>query len=426
MSSFLYDLFDTSALAPHGFCLLWKPELVWLHVASDTLIGLAYYSIPIVLAYFVSKRRDVAFGWVFWAFAVFILACGTTHWFSIWTLWHPDYGAEGIVKAVTALASVLTAIGLLPLLPQALALPSPDMLRQANETLQIEIREREEALAALERERAEHQKTEAMLHQAQKMEAVGQLTAGIAHDFNNLLTVVFVSLERLGKRLPAEDRDSRRSVQNAIASAERAAALTQQLLAFGRRQPLRPTVLDLNEIIAATADLLRRTLPDHVAVHTRLAPNLALTRVDPNQFESALVNLAVNARDAMAEGGVLTIETRNETVGAADDPDLAPGEYVLVEVSDTGCGMTPEVLEHAVEPFFTTKMVGQGSGLGLSQVYGFIKQSNGHVVLESQQKRGTTLRLYLPRAAAPDPIGSTLREAEATREAYVLQGAVHI
>ena len=161
MLQFLETLLRSDSLSPHGICLLWRPELVWTHVVSDALIAGAYYSIPIVLAYFVMKRPDVVFGWVFWAFAVFILACGTTHLMGIWTLWGPDYGAEALVKAVTAVASVLTAIGLLPLLPKALALPSPEMLRRANEALAQQIRERDAAQEALRRETEERLKAEA-------------------------------------------------------------------------------------------------------------------------------------------------------------------------------------------------------------------------------------------------------------------------
>ena len=418
MGAFFHDLFDSSALAPHGFCLLWRPELVWTHMASDAAIGLAYFSIPLVLAYFVSKRRDIAFGWVFWAFAIFILACGTTHFFSIWTLWNPDYGTEAVIKAITGIASVLTAIGLFPLLPKALALPSPQMLRQANAALTEQIRERDAALAALEQERAERLKTEAMLRQSQKMEAVGQLTGGIAHDFNNLLTVVFAGLEKVERRLPADEAELHRAVQNALTGAERAATLTQQLLAFGRKQPLRPAVLNVNPLVENTVGLLRRTLPDWIGVETRLAGDLWLTRVDANQLESALLNLAVNARDAMPEGGMLTIETYN--AGGPESGAAGPECHVVIAVSDTGAGMDNRVMEHAFEPFFTTKPVGQGSGLGLSQVYGFIKQSNGQVTLDSVPGRGTTVRLYLPREDASHYADAPKRETEAAPN--VLQG----
>ena len=242
MAGYLQTLFDVSGLSPHGLCLLWRPELVWLHIISDSVIALAYYSIPIVLAVFVTKRADVVFGWVFWAFAIFILACGTTHIFGIWTLFVPDYGTEGVVKAVTALASLATAIGLLPLLPKALAIPSPSQLRQANEALQAEVRVRAATVAELQREKEERAKAEEMLRHSQRMEAIGQLTAGIAHDFNNLLTVIIGSLEK-AKHKTEQNNELSRIVNRGLEAAERAALLTSRLLAFGRQQPLAPEIL---------------------------------------------------------------------------------------------------------------------------------------------------------------------------------------
>lgn len=400
--SFLQSFFDSANLAPHGLCLLWRPELIWLHVVSDVIIALSYYSIPVVIAVFVSKRPDVGFGWVFWSFAVFILACGTTHVFGIWTLWVPDYAAEGGVKALTAMASVITAIGLWPLLPQALAVPSPHQLRQANDALQVQIAERDAALMALQREKEERLKAEDMLRQAQKMEAIGQLTAGIAHDFNNLMTVVIGNVERARRRIPSlDDEQLFKALDGARTGAERAAALTHRLLAFGRRQPLAAATINANDVIAHSADTLDRTLGDNIRVVANLAADLWPTTLDAEAFENAILNLAVNARDAMAGGGRLVLASRNVT---APDSTLAmvglpAGDYVEIAVADTGPGMTPEVAGRAFEPFFTTKSVGQGSGLGLSQVYGFAVQSGGAAVIDSVPGEGTTVRLFLPRAA---------------------------
>lgn len=401
MFEFLKRLLEADDLAPHGICLLWRPELIWTHVISDALIGVAYFSIPIVLAYFASQRRDIAFGWMFWCFAVFITACGATHLFSIWTLWNPDYGTEALIKAVTAAASVATAIALWPLLPLALALPSPEQLRAINKALEEGIRERDEALVALERETSERIKAEDMLRHAQKMEAVGQLTGGIAHDFNNLLSVVIGNLDRLERRLGTDQADLRRAAANALVGAEKAAALTRQLLAFARKQPLLPTSVDVNRMISAMSDLLQRTLGEGFELKHDLAPDLPPVRVDRNQMENALINVAVNGRDAMPKGGVLTLRTRHFTAAEAKTvPELPPVPHVLVEVTDHGEGMTPEVAARVFEPFFTTKPLGHGTGLGLSQVYGFVKQSEGHVSLESEPGRGTTVRLFLPAAQA--------------------------
>jgi signal transduction histidine kinase len=405
--SFLQSLLSIDNLSPHGVCLLWRPELVWLHMASDAVIALAYYSIPVVIAVFVWKRPDVGFGWVFWAFAVFILACGTTHVFGMWTLWFPDYVAEGGIKALTALASIATAIGLWPLLPKALSLPSPAQLRAANDALSVQIAERDAALAALGREKEERLKTEEMLRQAQKMEAIGQLTAGIAHDFNNLMTVVIGNVERAKRLLPdGEWAQLAKALDGVQTGAERAAVLTHRLLAFGRRQPLSPRVSDVNVVLAHAADTLNRTLGEKVRVNCDLAADLWSTTIDADALENAILNLAVNARDAMPAGGDLVIVTRNLAGSHLRFAGLAPGDYVEVAVSDTGAGMSADVVAHAFEPFFTTKGVGEGSGLGLSQVYGFAVQSGGTAVIDSAPGGGTTVRLILPRAGAGQTAGA--------------------
>jgi signal transduction histidine kinase len=401
MWNYLSELWETSSLSPHGICLLWRPELIWTHVTADALIGLSYYSIPVALAYFVWHRNDIVFGWVFWAFAAFILACGTTHFFSIWTLWVPSYGTEALVKIVTAVASVATAIAVWPLLPRALAIPSTEQLRGVNERLTQEVNERNAAVAALEAEKVERLKTEEMLRQAQKMEAVGQLTGGMAHDFNNLLTIVVGNLERLDQRF-RDDPEISRSIKGAMEGAVRGAALTQKLLAFGRRQPLSARELDPNTVVEDMVDLIHRAVGEQVAVTLDLVPDCWPVSVDPNQLENALLNLSVNARDAMPEGGRITIASRNCLNPRIGGQHHLQGEYVMLSVGDTGLGMTDEVRDRAFEPFFTTKAVGEGSGLGLSQVYGFAQQSNGHVEIESAPGAGATIKIYLPRATPSD------------------------
>ncbi len=250
MFDYFQRLLAERGLAPHGYCLLWEPALIWTHVIADALIGLAYFSIPAVLATYLTRRRDIDFGWVAWMFAAFIMACGTTHFFAIWTLWHPDYGIEGLVKAATAGVSVFTAVALWPLLPRAIALPSPAQLQNVNADLKVRIAERDAALAALQREAGERARAEEALRQAQKMEAVGQLTGGIAHDFNNLLTVVVANLDR-ARRLGGGDARVDAALGNALSGAERAAKLTDQLLTFSRRQQLQPEVQDLNAVLTS-------------------------------------------------------------------------------------------------------------------------------------------------------------------------------
>jgi hypothetical protein len=239
---------------------------------------------------------------------------------------------------------------------------------------------------------------EEALRQSQKMEAVGQLTGGIAHDFNNLLTGIVGSLDLMRTRLEQGRTESLgRYISAAMISANRAAALTHRLLAFARRQPLVPKAVDANQLVASLEDLLRRTIGEAIELEIAAAADLWPTLCDPNQLESALLNLAINARDAMPDGGRLTITTKNASFDAADMPALVPGDYVCVSVSDTGVGMSDDVAARAFDPFFTTKPLGQGTGLGLSMIYGFAQQSHGHALIDSRLSAGTSVTLYLPR-----------------------------
>jgi signal transduction histidine kinase/CheY-like chemotaxis protein len=239
---------------------------------------------------------------------------------------------------------------------------------------------------------------EQALRQSQKMEAVGQLTGGVAHDFNNLLTIIIGNLG-IAKRGVVEAR-AERALNNALVGAERAAQLTQRLLAFSRRQPLNPRALDINKLIVAISDLLTRTLGENIELETISGAGLWNVEVDASEMESTLLNLALNARDAMPTGGKLTIETSNAYLDdeyCREHEGILPGQYILVAITDSGAGMSAETIDRAFEPFFTTKEAGKGTGLGLSQVYGFMKQSGGHVKIYSEPGEGTTIKLYLPR-----------------------------
>lgn len=528
MWAYFQRLLDTSMVSPHGICLLWEPDLIWLHVASDACIALAYFSIPFALAILVTKRRDLKFGWVFWAFAVFIMACGLTHVLSIYTIWVPIYGIEGLVKAATAVASIFTAAALWPLLPKILTIPSPFELQKVQAALEEEeiksrdatlllqqvgeaqraMRESVTRLTAVvetavdgvilfdaqtrillfnpacerlfgyqahevmnldigrlmsneqKRPSTDHARrfatgeaiglrkdgssfpmdlsvgqawqdgeliyvgiihdltkrklTEQQLQQAQKMETVGQLSGGIAHDFNNLLTVIIGNAEHLSEQLKARP-DLRQFADHICQSGERGAELTQQLLAFSRRQLLQPRTIDCRELIESMLKLFKRTLRENIEIKTAFGPGTIQTFADRAQLESAVLNLVLNAQDAMPAGGHLTLGT--ELVAIDDDhralhPEVASGAYALISVTDDGEGMTPEVIEHAFEPFFTTKEVGKGSGLGLSMVYGFAKQSDGHVSIYSERGLGTTVRIYLPRAGGGRSLSEVLESEE--------------
>jgi signal transduction histidine kinase len=278
-------------------------------------------------------------------------------------------------------------------------------LRNFTETLEEAVKERTRALEA---EYEARKRIEESLRQAQKMEAVGQLTGGVAHDFNNLLTVVLGGLDMIGRQvadLPPSAAMTRitRAKEMALQGAQRAATLTNRLLAFSRQQALDPQVIDANKLVAVTADFLRRTLGEAVSLETVLAGGLWRTSADPNQLENAVINLALNARDAMPSGGKVTIETANTYldqgyVGALIEP-VEAGQYVMIAVADNGMGMDRTTRERAFDPFFTTKGIGKGTGLGLSQVYGFVRQTGGHVRIYSELGQGTTVKIYLRRHA---------------------------
>ena len=250
----------------------------------------------------------------------------------------------------------------------------------------------------------ERRRLDEQFRQVQKMDAIGQLTGGIAHDFNNLLTIIVGNMDMAGRALDTGDAArARRSVINALKGAERAVVLTQRLLAFSRRTTLEPRVIDVNRLVTGMAELLGRSLGETVELRTVTGAGMWRVEADPGQLENALLNLAVNGRDAMPDGGKLTIETQNLRVDesyASAHSEVAPGQYVAITVTDTGTGMPPHVIARAFDPFFTTKEVGKGTGLGLSQVYGYVKQTGGHVKIHSEPGEGTTVRIYLPRSAS--------------------------
>ena len=391
-----------SSLVAHGACLLWMPELVWLNAVFDALLAGAFFTTAFVLGFFNWRRRRdmlLMFRSVFWAVAIFMAACGVSRLLSILTLWVPAYGIEVLVKGVLAVISVGITAGMLLLLPRLLVMSTRVQLQQAYAALEEEVRLRRSAEAMVQRFR-EIEATESQVRQAQKMEAIGQLTGGVAHDFNNILTVITGTIEILGEAV--KDRPELSQITSMIAAAAaRGADLTQHLLAFARRQPLQPHNTDVNALVIEAARLLRPTLGEHIEIESMLSDNSAPALVDPSQLTTAILNLALNARDAMPNGGKLTLETGNVVLDetyAGMNSEVSPGNYVMIAVSDSGEGIPADLLEKVFEPFFTTKDVGKGSGLGLSMVYGFVKQSNGHIKIYSEEGHGTTVKLYLPQA----------------------------
>ena len=308
------------------------------------------------------------------------------------------YGVIGLLVSMASL--VIAVLGI-----------THAALSRANGELESRATDLAIANRNLEMQIEQRAKAEEALRHAQKMEAIGQLTGGVAHDFNNLLQVILGSLERLEHRVVAAERvaaaQAHPLIEAAMRAGNRAAVLTQRLLAFSRRQPLAPTTLDVNRLVRGMSDLVTRTLGESISVKADLAADLWQVSADENQLENAVLNLAVNARDAMPDGGQLGITTRNTTLDATSagriEEAVEPGDYVLIAVADTGVGMTPEVRARAFDPFFTTKGVGQGTGLGLSQVYGFVRQSGGHVRIDSAPGSGTTVSLYLPRLVETVP-----------------------
>jgi signal transduction histidine kinase/CheY-like chemotaxis protein len=324
-----------------------------------------------------------------------------------WTYGHGETGdiAAFLVYLLFSAANCAIIQGLLTAVARLRAERTKQ--RQLAQSLEVQILQRTQALAAanaqLRREIAERERAQQQMLHAQKMEAIGQLTGGVAHDFNNLLTVIFGSLDALRLRLVGRDAAAERMIEAALRSAERGAGLTQRLLAFARRQTLAPASVDINRLVLGMSELMRHSLGASVALETVLAAGLWRAQCDPHQLEIAMLNLVINARDAMPEGGRLTVETANATFDeayAARHDQVSPGDYVMVAISDTGAGMSEEVAARAFEPFFTTKEVGQGTGLGLSMVYGFVKQSGGHVKIYTEPQHGTTVKVYLPRSDA--------------------------
>ncbi len=523
------QLYRTSDFMPHGECLMWTPGLLWTHVGSDILTGVAYYLITALLCRFIYKRRDVPYSMLFLLFGAFILSCGTTHLMAAWTVYYPSYWSEGILKTINALISSLSALILIPLLPKILTLPS---LKRANDEISVlnvklnaqleelkeENRQRQQAEIGLresratlrqildtvpqsifwkdlegyylgcnlvfanaaglddpeevkgktdfdmpwpreeaeayragdrevtrgkqikqhiieplqqadgsrlwidttkvpllssdgsvagvlgvyeditERKRSEEERAEmeTRLRQSQKMEAIGTLAGGIAHDFNNILSAIFGYTE-----LAIDEKDPERRQQDlkqVRLGAERAKELVKQILAFSRRAEQERHPLQVKFVMKEAMKMLRSSIPTTIEIRQDITANPTVL-ADPTQIHQIIMNLCTNAYHAMREtGGILAVSLSEIEIRGEDEGygELVPGRYMKLEVSDSGCGIAPEVKDKIFEPYFTTKKTGEGTGLGLAVVHGIVKSYNGHITVYSEPGRGTTFHVYLP------------------------------
>ncbi len=503
----------------HGYCLLWQPRLVWLHVISDILTGLAYFSIPISVVYFLFKRRDFPFTHIGIVFALIFFSCGTTHFLAAYIIYYPVYWQEGYVKAATALISIIGAIMFIPLIPKALSLPSLqnalEEIKGLNKTLEKQLEEQtiaekaktesesrlrtllqtipdliwlkdtdgvylscnamvehlfgageadivgktdydffdreladffrendrkvmaagkpssnEELLTfahdghhalmhtiktpmrddngnligvlGIARDITKRKKLEDQLRQSQKMEAIGTLAGGVAHDFNNILTAI-IGFGSMAKMRIKDDEKTKEFIEEMLASANRAAELTHSLLAFSRKQTIILKQVDLNNLVRKINKMLVRVIGEDIELKIMLINRELAVMADTAQIEQILLNLATNARDAMPDGGALTIQTDMVNVDSSyAEAHLFEntGMHAVLTVSDTGMGMDHETTENIFEPFFTTTEAGKGTGLGLAMVYGIIKQHGGNINVYSEPGKGTTFSVYLPMVNA--------------------------
>ncbi|MEG4283194.1 ATP-binding protein [Microcoleus sp. A006_D1] len=442
--------FSSGSFIPHGHCYLWQTKLVWLHVASDSIIALAYFSIPITLIYFISKREDLPFNWIFAMFGAFIVACGITHIFEVWTLWHPTYWLSGTMKAITAIISFATAILLVDLIPQALALPSPAQLELANSLLQAEIVERQSAETALKKAKDEleirvEERTEQLKQQTlqienfllelqrEKMSSLGQLVAGVAHEINNPLNFIYGNLApasdhannlleladiyeqqypnplpRVKEKLQSVDldfiiEDLPKILSSMKTGADRIRDIVKSLRNFARLDEAEMKLADIHEGIDSTLMMLQNRMnpkPDYPGIEIiKKYGDLLKVECYPGQLNQVFINIFNNAIDAFEEDNedpplparktnskILRISTR-----------VLDGKWVEIRIFDNGLGMTEAVVEQIFNPFFTTKPVGKGTGLGLSVCYQIITERHkGELLCISTLGQGTEFIIKIP------------------------------
>jgi signal transduction histidine kinase/ActR/RegA family two-component response regulator len=428
MPGYLEHLFSSSGFMPHGMCYLWRSDILALHVLADSLITLAYFSIPPTLLYFVRRRQDLQFNWVFVCFAIFIIACGTTHLMEIVTIWRPMYWLSGLIKAITALASVPTAVMLVRLVPEALRWPSPAALQRANSSLELEIAERKRAEAEVRRindvleirvaERTREletayenlRETQQASMQQERLRSLGRMASGIAHDINNALTPATLYTQSLldhDKSLGTEARNDLTVVLQAIDDVAQTVSRIKEFYR-GRDANAVHAPIDIRQVLEQVVELTRARWVDMpqqrgFVIDVRVEHSMQVAPIMGVQAEirDALTNLVLNAVDSMPEGGTLTLRS----YGAQ--------HHVTVEVGDTGVGMTEEVRARCLDPFFTTKGE-RGTGLGLAMVYGMAERHNAELEIDSELRAGTVVRLVFPiaptnHATVPTPSVSQRR-----------------
>src|SRR5258706_5283137 len=419
MKEFLQELFSSDFM-PHGYCYSWKPGLLWLHLVSDVLIAVAYFSIPLTLVYFIRKRKDLPFNWMFLCFGTFILACGSTHLMEVWTLWHGTYWLSGAIKALTALASVPTAILLLYLVPHAVALPSPQAMRLeiaerksaeralhlVKEQLEFMVQERTAELSKTNKELiaeiAQRKRSEEALQAAQaqmarmaRVSTMGELTSSIAHEINQPLAAVVTngdaSLRWLGHD-PPNLAETRESITGMIKEANRASEVIKRIRALAKKTPPQKANLAVNEVIDEAIGLVGGQLARQgVVLRKELVPNLPPVIGDRVQVQQVILNLIANGIEAM-EG--VTGRPRELSIGAKSTDD----GRVLISVSDCGTGIEPESADHLFEAFFTTKQEGMGLGLSISRT--IVEGHQGRLWATPNTQGGATFQFTLPVASA--------------------------
>jgi len=417
---FFDSLFSSNDFMPHGFCYLWKPGLVWLHAVSDALIALAYFSIPITLIYFIRKRKDLPFNWMFLCFGAFILACGSTHVMEVWTLWHGTYWLSGAIKVLTAMASLPTAVLLVHLVPRALALPSPEAmrleiaerkrvqeeLRSAKDELELRVQERTAELRKanqdLVAEIAQRKRSEEQLHTAQaqmahmaRMTMMGELTSSIAHEVNQPLAAVVTNgdacLRWLGNEPPNLNK-ARESVTGIIREANRASEIIKRIRALAKKTPPQKTLLAVNEAIEEAIGLVGAELARHrVSLLKELGPDLPPVLGDRVQFQQVILNLIANGIDAM---DAVNERPRELFISSKSIDD----GRVLISVSDCGAGIGQGSADHLFEAFFTTKQHGMGLGLSISRT--IVEGHGGRLWAMANELYGSTFQFTLPMAMA--------------------------